>query len=71
MSSHTPAGERLYRALVILVVGAFTAATAGLIAAIALISRRLPLARLTLRNNDRSAGGVDVRAHVHGRRGTH
>jgi len=35
-----PRGERLYRALAIVVVGTFTAAAAALIAAIALISRR-------------------------------
>ena len=44
MSSHIPAGERLNRTLSILVVGAFTAATAGLIA-IALISRRKPVSK--------------------------
>ena len=37
-----PRGERLYRALAILVTGAIAAATAALIAAIALISRKKP-----------------------------
>ena len=37
-----PKGERVYRALVILVVGAITAATAYLIIGIALISRKNP-----------------------------
>jgi hypothetical protein len=35
-----PAGERLYRALAILVVGAITAATAVIIAAIVVVSRK-------------------------------
>jgi hypothetical protein len=35
-----PAGERLYRAVAIMVVAALTAATAILVAAIALISRQ-------------------------------
>ena len=45
MSPLTPAGGRLYGALAILVVGAFAAAAAGLIAAIALISRRKPVSK--------------------------